>query len=140
VKPLTIGQVAKSSGVGVETVRFYERQGLIAEPPRTKAGYRTYPAEVIARIRFIQRAKQLGFSLREIKELLSLRIEAGTTCDDIRRRAEAKIADIDQKIQSLQRMKKALSDLAAACRNRGPLTIGECPILQALEAEQPHDP
>ncbi len=128
---LTIGRVARLTDVGVETIRFYERKGLIDQPPRKQTGYRQYPKETIARIRFIRSAKELGFSLTEIMELLSLRIDPDTTCEDIRVLAEARIADIKGKIQSLQRMQKALMRLAETCSGRGP--VGECPILEALE-------
>jgi MerR family mercuric resistance operon transcriptional regulator len=130
-RPLTIGQVARRSGVGIETVRFYERQGLLAKPDRTASGYRQFDEVVIARLQFIQRAKELGFTLNEIKELLSLRVDAETTCDDVRARAEAKIADIEGKIKSLQRMKKALVRLTRECSERG--SDSACPILDALE-------
>ncbi len=121
---LTIGKVARLAGVGVETIRFYERQGLIEEPPRRASGYRQYPEETVARIRFIKRAKELGFSLKEIKELFKLRIDPETTCEDIRRQANAKINDIKEKIAALEK-------LTAACSGRGP--VSECPILEALE-------
>jgi len=105
---LTIGKVARLATVGVETVRFYERKGLIAEPPRRpSSGYRQYPIEAVAQIRFIRRAKKLGFSLREIKELLSLRINPESTCADIRERSKAKIADIDEKLRTLRQQAKA---------------------------------
>jgi MerR family copper efflux transcriptional regulator len=129
--PLTIGQVAARSGVGIETVRFYERQGLLAKPLRTPSGYRQFDEDVIARLQFVQRAKELGFTLCEIKELLSLRVDAQTTCEDVRARAEAKIADVEDKIKSLQRMKKALVRLTRECNARG--SDSECPILDALE-------
>src|SRR5437660_1810009 len=116
MKPLTIGQVARSAGVGIETVRFYERQGLLTEPARRESGYRQYPEDVVARLRFIRRAKELGFSLKEIKELLALRVDPDTTCAEVKRRAEAKIADVEEKIQALQRIKKALVQLTAVCR------------------------
>ena len=134
MKPLSIGQVAHRAGIGVETVRFYERQGLIEEPPRSGAGYREYPETIVSRIRFIKRAKELGFTLKEIKELLSLRLDPTTTCADVKSRAEAKIVDIDARIRSLQRMKKALVNLTAACSGRG--TSSECPILDALDQEE----
>jgi MerR family mercuric resistance operon transcriptional regulator len=128
---LTIGQLAKQAGVGVETVRFYERQGLLDAPPRRESGYRQYGREVVARLQFIRRAKELGFSLKEIRELLSLRVDPGTTCDQVKKRAEAKITDIDAKLRDLRRMKRALKQLAAACSGRGP--VSQCPILDALE-------
>lgn len=133
-KGLTIGQVARRAGFGIETVRFYERKGLIDEPPRRTSGYRQYPASVISRLRFIKRAKDLGFSLREIKELLSLRVEPTTTCSDIQKRAEAKIADIEGKIRSLKRMKEVLTRLTASYGGVGP--VSECPIVEALEREE----
>ena len=130
-KPLTIGLVARHAGVGVETVRFYERQGLIEEPPRRLSGYREYGDDVVSRLGFIRRAKDLGFTLKEIKELLSLRRDPSTPVADVRRRAEAKIADIETKIRTLQKMKKALGKLTSACC--GSATTAECPLLHALD-------
>jgi Hg(II)-responsive transcriptional regulator len=126
----TIGQVASHSGVGVETVRFYERKGLIPQPPRPESGFRRYTKDTVSRIRFIQRSKALGFSLKEIKELLSLRVDSASSCGEVKKRAEEKIADIEKKIHTLREMKQALESLASACRGRGP--TGECPILEAL--------
>lgn len=139
-KPLTIGKVARLAGVGVETIRFYEREGLIAEPPRKESGYRQYGAETVSRLRFIQRAKALGFSLKEIKELLFLRLDPGTTCENILDRAEGKILEIEEKIQTLQRMKKALEALAAACPGEGP--VSQCPVIEVTDDfyEGVHDP
>src|SRR4051812_35457550 len=97
-KGLTVGQVAGRAGVGVETVRFYEREGLLERPSRLPSGYRQYDAGVVARLRFIRRAKELGFTLNEIGELLSLRLDPDTTAADVRRRAEGKLADIEAKI------------------------------------------
>lgn len=131
MKPLTIGQVAQRSGIGIETVRFYERQGLLLKPARSPSGYRQYQADVVNRLRFVQRAKELGFALKEIKELLSLKIATGTSCEQIKQRSQAKIEDIEGKIRTLQRMKRALSKLVAACGTNGP--VCECPILDALE-------
>ena len=113
---MTIGQVASHAGVGVETVRFYERTGLLDEPPRRASGYRQYAPDVVRRIQFIQRAKVLGFSLKEISELLSLRVDPETTCDTVKQRAEAKLADIEAKLRDLRRMQKALAHLVAAER------------------------
>lgn len=131
MKLLTIGQVAKQAGLGIETVRFYEREGLLEEPLRKESGYRQYREDVLGRLRFIKRAKELGFSLREIKELLGLRIDPQTTCADVRQRAESKITDIEDKIRMLQGMKKALIKLTRTCPGNGPTS--ECPILDALE-------
>ena len=134
MKALSIGQVARQTGVGVETVRFYERRGLLEKPPRKESGYRQYPPEAILRLRFIKKAKEVGFSLKEIKELLSLRLDATATCEDVKSRAEAKRLDIEQKIQALQKMKQALTDLTEACSEDGP--VSECPILQMLEEKE----
>lgn len=128
---LTIGQIAKAASVNVETVRYYERRGLIPAPPRRSSGYRQYPARTVARIRFIKRAQELGFSLREIAGLLALRVDPETTCADVRSRAEAKIGEIEEKIRDLRRMRKALDRLASTCRGKGPTS--ECPILEELE-------
>jgi len=133
-KPLTIGQVARWSGVGVETIRFYEREGLIAKPPQRPSGYRQYDPGVIRRIHFIQRGKKLGFSLREITELLSLRLTRGRSCADVKARASAKIKDIESKIAVLGRMKEALERLTEACAGRG--SVSDCPILDALDADE----
>lgn len=129
----TIGSIARRAGVGVETIRFYERQGLIAQPARTGAGYRQYPDGTVEQVRFIQRAKELGFSLAETRELLDLRGRHGAEREDVRARAEAKIADIDEKVRDLQRMRASLVELTRACARRGP--AGNCPILEALVGE-----
>ena len=131
MKSMTIGKVAGQAGVGVETVRFYEREGLIEEPPRRQSGYRQYPEKTVFRIRFIRRSRELGFSLKEIRELLSLRASPLSQCADVRRRVEVKIEDIELRVRSLQRMKKALKKLATACSGKGPAS--ECPILDYLE-------
>lgn len=126
-------QVADKAGVTIEAVRFYEREGFIEEPPRTDAGYRQYPQNTIIRIRFIKRAQNLGFSLPEIRELLSLRLSPDTTAADIRERAIAKIADIEAKIHTLQSMKQVLANVTEACHDHGPLS--DCPILETLEKD-----
>lgn len=131
MKPLTIGAVARQAGVGVETIRFYEREGLIADPPRRESGYRQYPPDTVDRVLFIKRAKDVGFSLREIKGLLDLRLSPKAAAADVRKRAMAKIDDIAAKIRCLQRMKRTLEKLTAACSGKGP--VSECPILEALE-------
>ena len=128
---LTIGKLAKSVNVNIETIRYYERRGLIPKPRRRESGYREYSDETTKRILFIKRAKDLGFSLKEVDELLSLKIAPGTTCSDVKSKAEEKIADIEDKIKTLQRMKKALFKLSKTCRGAGPAS--ECPILEALE-------
>lgn len=132
---LTIGQLAKQAGVGVETIRFYEREGLIAEPERRPSSrYRQYPPQAVRRVRFIRHAKELGFTLKEVQELLELRVDPDSTCADVRGRAKAKIEDIEGRIESLHRMKAALDRLARKCRGAGPTT--ECPILEELDREE----
>jgi MerR family copper efflux transcriptional regulator len=131
---LTIGQLAREAGVNSETIRFYERRGLIPKPPRPASGYRRYPPETVRRIRFIRHAKELGFSLGEISELLSLRLDPETTCIEVKRRAEDKLRDIERKIQALQGMRGVLAELAGVCKGRGPLS--DCPILEALDREE----
>lgn len=130
---LKIGYVAKASGIGIETIRFYERNGLIAEPPRRESGYRAYPHETITRLRFIKRAKELGFSLREIGELLSMRERSEAKCKDIKRQAELKLGDIDSRIRDLQKMKQAILSLKGRCSEAA--SLKECPILKSLEEQ-----
>ncbi len=127
---LTIGQLAKKAQVNIETIRYYERRGLIPDPPRRESGYRQYSDDYVGRILFIKRAQGLGFSLKEIYELLSLKVDPGTTCDDIKKLSEVKISEIERKIIELQDIKKALVKLVTLCKGRGPST--ECPILDAL--------
>jgi MerR family mercuric resistance operon transcriptional regulator len=97
VEALTISRLARLGGVNLETIRYYEREGRLQTPPRTPAGYRMFPNDTTRRVRFIKRAQNLGFSLREIRELLELRIKPGTKRGDIRARAEAKIARISSR-------------------------------------------
>ncbi|MFV2082411.1 MAG: MerR family DNA-binding protein [bacterium] len=133
MRPLTIGKVAKLTGIGVETVRFYEKSGLIDEPPRSKSGYRQFPASTVARVRFIKRAKELGFTLNEIKGLLHLKLNPTTSCDEVRHMAEEKRMNVRAKIESLRGIERALDALISACSASGP--TGECPFLEALEPE-----
>jgi MerR family transcriptional regulator, copper efflux regulator len=130
MESMTIGQVAREGGVGVETIRFYERQGLVPEPPRTGSGYRQYPRETVERLRFIQRAKELGFSLKEIEELISLRLDDEAGAAEVRSRAESKIRDIEARIRDLRRLRQRLTELTRACV--GQVSADECPILGAL--------
>ena len=129
--PMTVGELAKSAHVNDQTVRYYERRGLIAEPVRTRAGYRQYPDDAPERIRFIKRAQDLGFSLKEIKELLGLRVDAEGTCHAVEAKARDKIALVETKIEELHTMKKALERLVASCQQNE--ATGECPILEMLQ-------
>ena len=128
---LRIGQVAKESGVGVETVRFYESEGLITRPGRSASGYRQYSAAIIDQIKFIQHAKKLGFSLKEVGELVELKNTPGARCDKVKVTAIAKIADIQEKIDALEQIKTALLPLVDQCISAAP--ISDCPILNALD-------
>lgn len=131
MQPLSRKQGTDTAGVTIEAVRFYEREGPIDEPSRTESGYRQYPQGMIARIRFIKRAQNLGFSLPDVKKLLSLRMSPETTPADIRQRAVEKIADIENKIRSLQSMQRILEEITNACHGEG--TLSDYPILKALE-------
>ena len=131
MQTLSIGQLAGEAGVNVETIRFYERKGLIPEPPRSASGYRQYTEQDVARIKFIKRAQVLGFTLKEVSELLALRVDPETTCAQVKVQAERKIAQIDEKMHALVAMKSALQKLAATCTGAGPLSA--CPILDYLE-------
>lgn len=128
---LSIGQLAEEAGVGVETVRFYQRRGLMEEPPRQGTAHRRYPPESVGRIRFIRAAQDVGFSLSQINELLNLRVEPGATKADVKIRAEEKVREIEGKMSDLQRMKDTLLKLIGACEGNGPLE--DCPILKAFD-------
>ncbi len=132
---LTRGKLAKQSRVNIETIRYYERRGLLPRPPRSASGYRLFSSEDARRVRFIKRAQELGFSLDEIRELLALRVSSKGTQGEVRKLAEAKIADIDEKIKSLHSMKNALERLTSACCGGG-RAISDCPILESLGAEE----
>lgn len=130
---MMIGQVARESGLGVETVRFYEREGLLEQPARRASGYREYTPDAVSRLRFIRHAQRLGFTLREIKELLALKLDPQATRGQVRQQAALKVADIEQRIRELKRMKKALELLVQACDGEGALE--GCPILTAIETD-----
>jgi MerR family mercuric resistance operon transcriptional regulator len=135
---LTIGKAARKAGVGVETIRFYERRGLIEQPARPMgSGFRSYPEDIVERIRFIRQAQELGFSLREVCELLDLRAEPRADAADVRARATAKLANVNDKLQQLQRIKDALETLIAACPGHGALDC--CSIMEALEGHDMAD-
>src|SRR5262252_9629690 len=112
---LTIGEVARRAAVHIQTLRYYERQGLLAHTPRSRSNYRLYPEETVRRVQFIKRAQQLGFSLKEIQELLALQAVPQAQCADVRERALAKIHEIEHKVRALQAMHTALTKLVAAC-------------------------
>jgi MerR family copper efflux transcriptional regulator len=131
MKAMTISKAARAAGVGVEAVRFYERRHLIVRPPKpSSGGFRCYPPETIERIHFVRQAQGLGFSLREIEELLSLRADPATDCGQVRERAVAKLEDVARKIGELERFRRALEELIAACPGSGALRA--CSIIEAL--------
>ncbi len=130
---LTRGKLAGQSGVNIATIRYYEKLELLPAPPRSNAGYRMFSPESVNRIRFIKHAQELGFSLKEIKELLDLRVTPDATATDVRIRASGKIANIGEKIRHLRAIKKSLELLVNSCCSDG--SASECPILESLSLE-----
>jgi len=128
---LTIGQIAKRTGLTVETVRFYEKKGLILAPERSESGYRQYSSDTLKRLYFILRAKEVGFTLNDIAELLDIRRKPGSTCSDIKLRALEKMEDIEKKVTDLQKIHDSLSQLVLRCSGTGKLS--DCPILESLD-------
>lgn len=129
--PLRIGEVARRSGVGIDTLRFYEREGLIPQPARDPSSrYRTYVPETVRTVRFIREAQGLGFTLREISELLRLRNDTDASCRDVRAAATAKLDDVERRIKKLRAVRTALRNLVDTCRSDG--STRACPILEAL--------
>lgn len=132
---MTMGSVADAAGVKVPTVRYYERRGMIAEPPRSPAGYRQYDGALVDRIRFIKRAQRLGFTLDEIDELLALRVDRPASCPAVEDATLAKLRSVEAKIGELERLRSALARLVQACRRRA--MTEDCPALSMLEEEDP---
>lgn len=130
---LTRGSLAREAGVHGETIRFYEKRGLLREPARSAAGYREYSPEIIQRVRFIKRAQELGFTLTEVQELLALKANRRGGSGAVKALAHEKLTLIEQKIRDLKRMKAALGSLVEACDGKGP--VAECPIIAAMEDE-----
>lgn len=129
---MKIGEVAKAAGVNIETIRYYENYGLIAEPPRTGSGYRDFPVDVIGDIQFIKRAQKLGFSLEEIKKLLAVSRDSNFHPEEVYHFTMNKVQEVEAKIQELKSMKKMLEELAGKCP-RARVAKAECPIIQKLE-------
>lgn len=129
MQTLTIGKAAREAGVNIETVRFYERRGLIEQPPQGN-GYRIYSADQVARIRFIKEAQQIGFSLSEVSELLALKADPSADCSDVREQAVVKLKEVEQKINQLKQIGAALETLIATCPGCGGLQA--CSIMDAL--------
>ena len=131
---LTIGAVAKRVGVAIDTIRFYEREGLLPEPLRRASGYRSYGESTIAQLRFIRRAKQLGFTLEEIRELLALSTDRRLGVKAVKQRARERLLAIEQRIVELQRVRDGLAQLVESCPGHG--APEQCPILRALTEEE----
>ena len=127
-----ISEAAEQAGVNIQTVRYYERRGLLPKAPRRASGYREFPATAVRTVRFIKRAQELGFSLDEVEELLRLQRSTSRDRPRIRKISERRLAQIDQKIAELERMRKALATLVHACHAGKTL---ECPIIEALNTE-----
>lgn len=132
---MTTGEVADRASVNLQTVRFYERRGLLPEPPRSGVGHRQYDEGHVRRIRFIKRAQELGFSLDEIEELLSLQRNAEVSSREVRQRALAKVAEIEEKLRDLMRLRRTLEGLIVECS--GNERAEHCSILHALDSAPP---
>jgi len=130
-KSYTAGQLAKVTNVNIQTVRFYDRQGILKPASRTEAGYRIYDKEGVKRLNFIIQAKELGFSLKEIKEFLELRVQSVQTCDRVRKKTTEKLKDIQNKIAHLKKLEKTFRGLIGDCENR--VISDQCPILEKME-------
>ncbi len=135
METFTIGELAKECQINLETLRYYERLGLMPEPPRSSSGHRIYPTSALSRVHFIRRAQALGFSLAEIAELLALRRNQEDVCNDVIRQIEAKRREVDRKIADLESIRRALSRMKRLCN--GDCLVGDCPILESLDTAKP---
>lgn len=133
MQTMTIGRLAKQAGVNIDTIRYYERHGLLPPAVRRPSGYREYRHTDLERLRFIRRAKDLGFTLGEIAELLSLSADRGADMRGVKKKAEARLAQVRTKLAELESMQRGLEQLIAACPGRGELD--GCPIVAALSRE-----
>ncbi len=134
---MTIGRLAERAGVNIDTIRYYERNGLLPAPTRRASGYREYAAADIERLRFIRRAKELGFTLTEIAELLSLTADRHNDMRGVKRKAEERLTQVEHKIKELQRVRRGLQKLIAVCPGHGELA--RCPIVTALAGSDAHE-
>ncbi len=131
----TIGELARFAGVNIQTIRYYEKRGLVEPAARSGAGYRLYEKKVLKRLRFIRSAKGLGFTLKEIMGLLDLKVESAEDCGTAKREVQAKLKDVEQRIEALDSVRRILVELMEACDKRQP--TGDCPILKAIEDTEP---
>ena len=130
---LKIGELANSTSTSAETLRYYESEGLLPEPRRSESGYRMYIAGDVDRVHFIRRARSMGFSLKEVAELLTLQVEKeASTCGEVKVLADRKLIDIDEKLTELNKMRAALQQITDACQG-GDESAVHCSILNALE-------
>lgn len=136
MQTLTVGQLATLAGVSVEAVRFYEREGLLDEAARGPSGYRAFPVSAVGRLKFVQRAQQLGFTLREVKKLLAVWLEHDAPHEDVCGAVDDKVADLERRAQELLQKAEALKELCSDCR--GSLLAEDCPVIRAL-ADGPLD-
>ena len=132
---MQIGELAKRSGVGIDTVRFYERQGLLPKARRLASGYRVYDPGDVKRLRFVRRAKALGFTLEEIRDLLALSDHRDDDMAALKGLATEKLADVQAKLAELNRIREGLETLVVACPGHG--ALAQCPILNALSEDEP---
>ena len=128
---ITIGRLAKLAGVNIQTVRYYERRGILTPSSKTGVGYRIYGDPELRRLQFIRHAKELGFTLKEIADLLQLGVPSESSCDSVRKKAEEKLRIVEERMEALGSMKLVLEELIRACRGRK--RIEECPILKSIE-------
>jgi Hg(II)-responsive transcriptional regulator len=127
----SIGELAREGGVHLETIRYYEREGLMLPPHRKKSGHRAYEGGAVRRLRFIKRAQALGFTLREVRELLAIKLEPRQPCTDVVRQIEAKMGEVRGKIAHLKAIERTLKQMKASCEGR--CMVSECPILESLD-------
>lgn len=132
---MLIGELAKKADVSIDTIRYYEREGLIEPVTVRESGYREFDKDAVETLRFIVRAKDLGFSLKEINSLLRLKNNPDTTCGEVKALAESKLADVTAKIKTLQTMKKDLTGLLSACADTA-ASVNSCPIVDALDGKE----
>lgn len=133
-KQFTIGELARHAGVNIQTVHYYERRKLLLPVGRTDSGYRLYDEEALKRLRFIRHAKELGFTLEEIRGLLDLKVQSTVACERVKEKAKVKLKNVEQKIKALRSVKITLKELVKACEKRQ--VTEECPILKAIEMEE----
>jgi Hg(II)-responsive transcriptional regulator len=132
---LRIGELARKGSVNLETIRYYEREGLMRPPQRTQSGHRAYAPGDVFRLRFIKQSQALGFTLTEIKELLALKVDPSQSCKEVVHQIEAKALEVKAKIAHLQAIERTLDRMKASCKGRCP--VSECPILESLDSRRP---